>query len=723
MAAVVAAAWVLMVAGMAGAQEETRVTYSYPVPPDEENWEGQFQDPEHTKLLDGRPGGGARYSVIWAATTEERFVDVDLGEPMRLDRVAVRSYKHYTGRDFQLDHVRLYLTDDGPEGPWRLLGEQAGYALADEKGIREFAFEMPDEPLQWFRVGVQNDDAVRLALSEIDIFSAAAPDLSYVLAANFDEVFHEPEGPPPTPTADQQQRGYILFAPHWMRKVFGNSVPLDGEGAALAAAAAPGEYEPMTLAVYPLRDLGECTPTVGELAGPDGATLGPETIEVRTVRLWAQIPGQKGASYANQYIETPELLEAGPTIEVEAGRTREWWLTAHVQEDARPGTYVGAASLTPGDGAAIEVTLTVEVRPVTLREPEGFSFGMYWAPWRESADTPDEQVVAQLRDMRAHGMNSAALAADASMARDADGQWSSDLTALIRALELMRAEGLTGPVPWGYAFPPVETEFGSEEHFAQVQAFVEHVQGELAERGLGEVLWYPRDEPWSGERREQCRVLLEAIKRVAGARTYVTTRLDTAREFDPWLDVRCHTLSLSGGFDPVVVRDEAAASGDTYWWYTNACREYPGVMRFKGGCFFWKSGATGQFYWAYQYPSNDPTSDLDGIDWCAAYPGEDGPIPTIEWEGLREGIDDLRYLHTLELEIADARAGGDAAAVAVADEGEALLDEIRDATVVDLAEYEERGISFHTDSIWEPAQYDEYRGRVADVIGRLQGGR
>jgi len=310
MAAVMAALCVLTAVTTAAAQEEAvRVSYSYPIPPDEEGWERQFQDPEHAKLLDGRPGGGARYSVIWAATTEERFVDVDLGQPVQLDRVVVKSYKHYTGRDFQLDHVRLYLSEGGAEGPWRLLGEQDGYALTDEKGIREFAFEMPDEPLQWFRVGVQNDDAVRLAVSEIDIFTAAAPDLSYVLAANFDEVFHEPEGPAPTPTAEQQEAGYVLFAPHWMRKVFGNSVPLEGEVAALTALAAPGEYEPMTLAIYPLRDLGECALTVGELIGPDGAVLPVDAIEVRTVRLWAQIPGQKGASYASQYIETPELLE------------------------------------------------------------------------------------------------------------------------------------------------------------------------------------------------------------------------------------------------------------------------------------------------------------------------------------------------------------------------------------------------------------------------------
>jgi len=143
-------------------------------------------------------------------------------------------------------------------------------------------------------------------------------------------------------------------------------------------------------------------------------------------------------------------------------------------------------------------------------------------------------------------------------------------------------------------------------------------------------------------------------------------------------------------------------------------------MRFKGGFFFWKTGATGQLYWAYQYPSSNPLDDRDGIDWCAAYPGETAPIDTIEWEGLREGIDDFRFVHTLELEIADARAGDSAAKKALADEAEALLAEIRDAAIVDLQVYEDRGLNFHVDSIWPPETYDTYRRQIAEKIAAMQ---
>jgi len=333
--------------------ETPEISVTYPHPPDETNWNGQFHDPDNTKLIDGRPAGNASYSVIWAPTTEERFIDVDLGGEVVLDRVALFSYKHYTGRDFQLDHVRLYLTEGGPEGPWELFAEQQGYTMDEERGTREFSFEMPDEPIRYFRFGVQNDEAIHIAVSEVDAYAAGAPEVSYVLSVKFTEVFHEPEGPVPTPTAEQQEAGYILFAPHWTRKVFGNSVPLEGEiGRDLSAFAIPGEYEPMTLAVYPLRALGECTLTVGALSGPGGASVPAESIEVRTVHLWSQIPGQKGSDYAEQYIVTPEALFEGATIEVDiGGGEQEDFASAAVSRERLADVEQSVDDFGPGEGS------------------------------------------------------------------------------------------------------------------------------------------------------------------------------------------------------------------------------------------------------------------------------------------------------------------------------------------------------------------------------------
>jgi hypothetical protein len=61
------------------------------------------------------------------------------------------------------------------------------------------------------------------------------------------------------------------------------------------------------------------------------------------------------------------------------------------------------------------------------------------------------------------------------------------------------------------------------------------------------------------------------------------------------------------------------------------------------------TGADGTYFWAYLWSSGDPFNDLDGgaRDWSPVARDVDGLVyASIGWEGYREGIDDLRYIHT-----------------------------------------------------------------------------
>ena len=75
--------------------------------------------------------------------------------------------------------------------------------------------------------------------------------------------------------------------------------------------------------------------------------------------------------------------------------------------------------------------------------------------------------------------------------------------------------------------------------------------------------------------------------------------------------------------------------------------------RFLTGFLFFKSGAEGCASWIYQAGKKDPYNDFDGSDYREAkdamivYPSPKGPVPTLQWEGIREGSDDYRYLYTL----------------------------------------------------------------------------
>ena len=74
------------------------------------------------------------------------------------------------------------------------------------------------------------------------------------------------------------------------------------------------------------------------------------------------------------------------------------------------------------------------------------------------------------------------------------------------------------------------------------------------------------------------------------------------------------------------------------------------TARFKMGCMAWDARAGGVFFWMYNYWDYDP-------DGCAVYPHPDNPdrlIRSTPWEGVREGMDDLRYLATAESLMAQA---------------------------------------------------------------------
>jgi hypothetical protein len=105
--------------------------------------------------------------------------------------------------------------------------------------------------------------------------------------------------------------------------------------------------------------------------------------------------------------------------------------------------------------------------------------------------------------------------------------------------------------------------------------------------------------------------------------------------------------------------------------------------------------------------------------------GPDGPIPTLGWEGRREGIDDYRYFHTLETLAEQACTRGNAQARAVAKEAGPFLDDLRARVRPDA--YDHRppfnnaaAVDFLPQPEITPADYDRFREEAARLIAQLQ---
>ena len=102
-------------------------------------------------------------------------------------------------------------------------------------------------------------------------------------------------------------------------------------------------------------------------------------------------------------------------------------------------------------------------------------------------------------------------------------------------------------------------------------------------------------------------------------------------------------------------------------------------------------------------------------------PAPDGPIPTVAWEAVREGIDDMKYLTALSKLIDKASASGSREAVAAAAGArlcrESILAPVPMALPRNRSEEAERSRYFGETPM---GTYDANRRKVARHIVRLQ---
>ena len=123
---------------------------------------------------------------------------------------------------------------------------------------------------------------------------------------------------------------------------------------------------------------------------------------------------------------------------------------------------------------------------------------------------------------------------------------------------------------------------------------------------------------------------------------------------------RLNVLVWSGGCQPEKAKQWHRA-GSKIFSYSNpqVGVEEPLLYRYNFGLALWKADYDGAMDFAYQWAYGNIWNDFDSEkfrDHCFAYPTVNGVVGTIQWEGFREGVDDVRYITTLEKAI---EAAGD----------------------------------------------------------------
>ena len=503
----------------------------------------------------------------------------------------------------------------------------------------------------------------------------------------------------------------------------------DTAGAALKAFACGGEYEPVGAAVFASRALQAVRVSVSALTGPKGAAIPPNALDVRMVKRgfmrthYNRPPEDVGLR--SRYLVPAEPFDMAPNT------FRRIHVIVHVPEGTSAGAYRGTLSVSASGTAAQVLPIEFEVLPISLGRARKH-YGLYYRP--RLTDETEATIRMELADIRAHGANRLLWHPRIGYVRE-DETVRIDYSGVEKPVALLQEFGFEGPYVVWDGFELLSRLTDGEEG-KQFRALAK--QAILGLRELGRARGWPElvvthmDEVFNRQRFDRYVRLAQAVRQVPEQRLYITfhNRPTPAaekmiRDIDPYVDLRCyhgHSIDewLAAGHTLQELADELTSAGDEAWCYYNprsilVTAEW---ARLCNGFWLWLTPITTHCPWAYNSWRGDPLDDADGYDFGYAFPVGDEMIATRLWEGYREGVDDMRYLSTLEAAI--ARAAADGAQRGHADAARAWLEALRQELLALPLEQEPSALIKAISARYGASDYDAWRRACAEHIAKLR---
>lgn len=454
------------------------------------------------------------------------------------------------------------------------------------------------------------------------------------------------------------------------------------------------EYEPASFVVRPMvRDLTNLRISVSDLVGSSG-TIASSHLDVRFVKVWFQAGGgwnTVGLSHMGQKkILVPELLlkddglvqldelsetnfvrltfPSGPKlvsvsepaaqsgrivasiaefpindttelqpITIHRGDAKQLWLTVHVPVDARDGSYSGKLILTDDKGLRENLEIILQVLPVDLH-PSRIQYSIYYrgtlseAPSISSERKGQAQFLAELRNMLAHGVTNPTM------------YQRLDRAELRNALEMRKQVGLDTSALFylgsGTGNPETSGELDGLKRRVNVLKEIAGVYG------IEKVYLYGMDEA-KGEKLVSQRRAWQLVRN-EGVKVFTAGQAEAFPLVGDVLDL----LVMAGKLQQTQA-ENIHKIGRKVFSYANPPTgpENPEIFRRNYGLELWRNNYDGAMPYAYQDSMAFTWNDFDHAryrDHNFTYPTVDGVIDTLAWEGFREGVDDVRYVTTLE---------------------------------------------------------------------------
>jgi len=338
-----------------------------------------------------------------------------------------------------------------------------------------------------------------------------------------------------------------------------------------------------------------------------------------------------------------------------AYRSKQLWFTLAVPSNTPAGIYTGSVTLSAdGLGTVATIPVQIEVLPFKLDKSK-ISYGLYYHGYIDDANyskTPftsfvksSNQYKIEMQDLKDHGV----LYPTTFQSYYGIGK---DLT-------IRNQVGLPKDKLFVTTFETGTPQ--SSSALSSLKSTVTNWKNKIAQYGYSNLHVYGIDEA-TGTTLLNERAGWQAVHE-AGAKVFASGYYQHYDAVGDLLDVAI--------IQPTPRKEQADlyhSVGHQIYNYSNPMVgiEDPEIYRKNYGFLLWTNNYDGVMNYAYQRNFGHIWNDFDPEatqphpyrDHNFTYPITDGIISTIEWEGFREGVDDIRYLSTLQNKIDSLKALG-----------------------------------------------------------------
>jgi len=482
-------------------------------------------------------------------------------------------------------------------------------------------------------------------------------------------------------------RACVVWAVDSLEKLSRDAPP--GDRDCIAVESCRNEYASAQLAVRALRRISALRispPVLVHESGADG-------VEV-TARFVGYVPLKENTTNTPTDELTciapalcPDPLLVDEALAVDEASTQPVWVTLFVPANAPAGRWRGTVAVN-ADGDHAEVPIELIVHPISLPNERNL-WVTNWMDRRNLARfhatdlyTPRFWQIVEnyARNMAAHRQNVTKVSlrmidirqkADARLVFDYANfdRWVETFTRA-GCMELIEGDALGG---WGdgkFESPWLDwekfvacSEDGSEVAL-DPEAAITALLGDLCKH-LKERRWFERfilhivDEPAPHSEDDYRRKVSLVRSAAPGVRLIEAMSCMDARGYlDIWVPCLDH---LHANLDHYLRLREQ--SGFEMWFYTccNPTGRYPNRLLdfslLKTRILHWinwRYKLSGYLHWGLNYWADDPFQsdrlydDVPAGDCWIIYPGPDGPLDSLRWEHMREGIQDYELLRLLD---------------------------------------------------------------------------